>query len=518
MCFFGADYSDTVGISYSIQDANITLNGTDGEAVTADNFGYSVSSGDINNDSYADVIVGAIYADAPSLNDAGQAYIFFGADFGTTVINENATEYANITINGSAANDYLGYSVTSKDVNNDDYSDIIIGAYGADVPGGGSEGQVYVFYGANYADSFSQTRVNANITLNGTAGDRLGDSVSSGDVNNDTYNDVITGATDGEPNNYGQVYVFYMPDVAVPVVNLELPEDNITNITTNTIDFTYNVSDFSSLANCSLIIENTGGDVSINVTDAAMQKDTAGQNLTTYLYNGEYNWTINYTDSIGNIGASETRNLSVNYPAVVYGWLDVNITYPPDPTSLVHGETFTINATVTCQGGAGAVCGTLNASARYNLSSLPDTDITTSQGATPFYILRDTNLSDGFSTIAAGTDSPRSIAFDNRDNTLWVIDYNDYFVYHFDTNGANLSGGFSTGSDPAYNIYGIAFDTTDNTFWITDNSRFIFHFDANGANLSGGFETNNNAGLYYPRGITIDTTDNSFWVASDDDY
>jgi PGF-pre-PGF domain-containing protein len=100
----------------------------------------------------------------------------------------------------------------------------------------------------------------------------------------------------------------FVPDTTAPTIAIESPEDNATNTTTNALDFTYNVSDDSTLSNCTLIIDDV-----INVTDATIQKDTAGQTLTTTLSNGEYNWSVNCTDESNNIGGSETRNVSVNY-------------------------------------------------------------------------------------------------------------------------------------------------------------------------------------------------------------
>lgn len=99
-------------------------------------------------------------------------------------------------------------------------------------------------------------------------------------------------------------------DSTAPTITLENPEANITNTTTNALDFTYNVSDSSDIANCTLMINDE-----INATDTTVEKDTAGQSLIVTLSNGEYNWSVNCTDALNNIGASEARTLSVNYTA-----------------------------------------------------------------------------------------------------------------------------------------------------------------------------------------------------------
>ena len=120
----------------------------------------------------------------------------------------------------------------------------------------------------------------------------------------DQYNNIGNSETRNISINVAQ-------DTTPPTIYLELPADNATNTTTNTIDFTYNVSDVSNLDNCTLIIENSGGDISINVTDTAMLKDIAGQNLTTYLTYDDYEWSVNCTDEYNNIAGSEMRNVSV---------------------------------------------------------------------------------------------------------------------------------------------------------------------------------------------------------------
>jgi parallel beta-helix repeat protein len=75
------------------------------------------------------------------------------------------------------------------------------------------------------------------------------------------------------------------------------------------------------------------------------------------------------------------------YDVLQYGTLNVSISLPTDDSNFNQGDTnLTVNATITCSGGAGAACGTVSALARYNLTASPDTAINTTAGATPFYI------------------------------------------------------------------------------------------------------------------------------------
>ena len=157
------------------------LNTFNGDSVQ-DWFGYSVSgAGDVNNDGYDDVIVGAARDDNNG-TDSGSAWVLSGAN--------GAILY---TFNGDTAGDYFGESVSGAgDVNADGYADVIVGAR-SDDNNGTNSGSARVLSGANGAILY---------VFNGdSSGDEFGTSVSDvGDVNNDGYDDVIVGAH-GDDNN-----------------------------------------------------------------------------------------------------------------------------------------------------------------------------------------------------------------------------------------------------------------------------------------------------------------------------
>ncbi len=139
-----------------------------------DQLGYSVSTaGDVNGNTSDDIIVGAYGVDGRDTNDNGAAYVFLSdGDGGIPDCNmgDKTPCIADTTTYGAAAEDWLGFSVsTAGDVDGDTFDDVIVGAYGVDGVGTNS-GAAYIFPGS--ADGTSDT---AATTIAGAAAwDELG--------------------------------------------------------------------------------------------------------------------------------------------------------------------------------------------------------------------------------------------------------------------------------------------------------------------------------------------------------
>ncbi|MFA5141763.1 MAG: LamG-like jellyroll fold domain-containing protein [Candidatus Woesearchaeota archaeon] len=172
-------------------------------------YGFTEMSyaGDVNNDSYDDILLGSEQHEYGG-NNAGMVYLILGSATGWEN-NQNISLAADASWYGETEGSICYKSNNAGDVNNDGYDDIIISAYGAKLDGL-DVGKVYLIFGPsnNWHNLMNISEANASWYGEGE-GDSLGVHISSaGDVNNDGYSDFIieSGNDYGGPNS-GKAYL-----------------------------------------------------------------------------------------------------------------------------------------------------------------------------------------------------------------------------------------------------------------------------------------------------------------------
>jgi len=175
-----------------------------------DYFGWSIDrAGDVNQDGFKDIIVGAYTEN----NGNGRAYIFLGC--------QDMDNTADIILTGENQYELFGYSVAgSGDVNNDGYDDVLIGATGYDK----STGCVYLYYGGSVMNNV------VDLVINGKARqDNFGITIAGvGDVNADGYADVLVSTynRDYYPGIAGS-FLYYGGQNSLSKADIDLPEQKL---------------------------------------------------------------------------------------------------------------------------------------------------------------------------------------------------------------------------------------------------------------------------------------------------
>ncbi len=160
-----------------------------GEA-TLDGAGRSLSfAGDVNDDGYDDILVGASGSDVAG-GQSGSAYLLFGSEGMVSA----ALSDASAAFTGEAVNDSAGFAVAGVgDVDADGFDDVLVGShYNSD--GGYHAGSAYLILGASSLMSASLS--SAGLEYSGVTGeDQAAYWVAgAGDFNADGYADMLVGA------------------------------------------------------------------------------------------------------------------------------------------------------------------------------------------------------------------------------------------------------------------------------------------------------------------------------------
>lgn len=142
-----------------------------------DLFGFSLATGDINGDNYADLLVGSPYEDLASVLDAGVVHSINGGSGGLTASgNLTISQESGSLFGVPETGDAFGIVLTTADLDLDGFDDVVIGTPYEDAPGN-SSGIVHVVSG-----SLGGLDINDTVHyLSDVADDNFGFSLATGD-------------------------------------------------------------------------------------------------------------------------------------------------------------------------------------------------------------------------------------------------------------------------------------------------------------------------------------------------
>ncbi|MEM0951446.1 MAG: hypothetical protein AAGI66_04785 [Cyanobacteria bacterium P01_H01_bin.74] len=296
-------------------------------------------AGDVNNDGYDDILIGAPFGDEGSGSNAGEAYLVLGrstSDWASLtdsngVFDLSSASDANQVIHfiGDTAGDLMAQYAASivSDVNNDGYDDVLIGVDNGDA-GGSNSGEAFLFLGRSTSEWAALTDSSGDITLNAGSdtnrvfrflGRNTNDflmadnfrpdgsmaGIGGGDFDGDGFNDIVlsSAAASGGGSESGEAYVIFGRSLA-----------DWRSLTPGT-DGIFNLDDMS-IANRTIRIIGEASDDNLEATGVmadldnngyaelllgATRNDTGGNNRGTVymIYGRPYSEWLNLIDSNG---------------------------------------------------------------------------------------------------------------------------------------------------------------------------------------------------------------------------
>jgi len=183
-----------------------------------DYFGNSISTGDVDGDGIADLLVNAYAVDFPARENAGTTFVFPGSPDlpARDIIRIDDPATRMVRIEGAASEDHLG-PTSVGDLDGDGIGDIVQGALNHDAGGRIDAGAVWLIYGGR--DFFDRERIDLRTPPDGVvkllgreADDRLGLRNAVGDMDGDGIDDAVISAHGASPHGKyraGETYIFW---------------------------------------------------------------------------------------------------------------------------------------------------------------------------------------------------------------------------------------------------------------------------------------------------------------------
>jgi hypothetical protein len=204
----GASQAGAVNVLYGAATGGLTTTGNQqwlqgsggigGVAEVGDQFGFALTGGDFNNDTFEDLAIGAPFEDVGTVFDAGAINVLYGSAGRLTATGNQQFFQGSGVVGVAEASDFFGSALAAGDFNNDTFADVAVGAPFEDVGSALDAGAVNVLYGSagRLTVTGNQQWLQGAGGIIGVAedGDIFGFALASGDFNTNGSADLAIGA------------------------------------------------------------------------------------------------------------------------------------------------------------------------------------------------------------------------------------------------------------------------------------------------------------------------------------
>lgn len=194
--YFGSAGGITTAGAYILTDDD-TINAAASGAM----FGWSLASGNFNNDARDDLAVGIPRKNVSGFAEHGLVEVLYGS--ATGIVAAGAQLFSQVSFGGSnAVGDQFGFSVAAGNPNGDDYDDL---AVGTPFKGASNTGRAYIAYGS--ASGITTTSSTGFAPGVSTTNSNFGHSLAFGDYDDDGDDELAVGEP-GQTSNTGRAWIY----------------------------------------------------------------------------------------------------------------------------------------------------------------------------------------------------------------------------------------------------------------------------------------------------------------------